>query len=699
MQINGNINSWDLQRFGFGYINAIKKQLALLKSGRQGPASERAEQSFHLMHHALRMRRAIDAIKPFMHEAQSIQVVSAARAESANDLALDTTGNPAAMSSTEEVNATPTSISTLGPEVIGSTAQAAVAGTYNGANGTGTLTFQVSKGGTHGVDDLQLKVYDADNNQIDKIDIKDNHAIDREYTLSNGLVLTLGEGVVYNNDTFTIDVDADTMSSSPTEPEWTGATPDLVTLGGVYDGSNGTGPLTFYVSRGGTHGVDDLQLKVYDADNNQIDKIDIDKGDAFDKTYTLSNGITLQLGEGNLVKETTFSVEIFDSVGSAVDPDRPLNGVRENDPNLEPGLSVADGFFEINGVEIAVQADDSINTVLERISQSDAGVTATFDAATEKVLLTQKTSGSAHDIVLSDDTSGFLAAVKLDSASAIPGKDPDTEMPLAEVTRFSSIQSGSISVNNISVAIDVETDSLNDVLDRISGSGGDVFAAFNDNSGRVSLRSEYLDRQLFLDSGTTNFFPALGISDGTYNSEKDLLQAGAVDVVNTPGFMAEYLKNFDSGGSKSESGESSAAAPDAKILGTLVRMVAGSLNAMFNDPEFTSPPSAVTAAVRQDIRDAVNTWFDSEGPRFKTDFGIRFDFGDKDKNIFNFSGDDQRLFEAAVSHPEGRAGVQQGLFGTEPDGLFTRLHAATTSAASRLEIEVGSTGLYLDTFV
>ena len=699
MQINGNINRWDLQRFGFGYIDTIKKQLALVRSRQPVPSSERKEQSFHLMHHAMRMRKAMEAIKPFMNDVRNIPIVSAARAESANDLGLDTIGSPASLASTDEVNATSTSISTFGPEVIGSTAQATVEGTYNGANGTGTLTFKVTKEGIHGVDDLQLKVYDADNNEIDKIDIRHNHAVDREYTLSNGLALSLGEGGVYNNDTFTIEVDAEIMSSLPTEPEWAGATPDLITLGGVYNGSNGTGPLNFFVSRGGTHGVDDLQLKVYDADNNEIDKIDIDKSDAFDTTYTLSNGITLQVGEGSLVKGTTFSVDVFDSVGSAVDPDRPLNGVRNDAPNLEHGFSVADGSFQINGVEIAVQADDTINTVLDRISQSEAGVTAAFDAALEKVLLTQKAVGSAQNIVLGNDTSGFLAAVKLETAVATPGKDPETEMPLAEVARFSSMQSGSMRVNGISIAIDVETDSLNDVLDRISNSGADVSATFDATSRRVSLRSENLDRQLVLDSGTTNFFPALGISDGTYNSEMDLLQAGAVDVVNTPGFMAEYFKTFNSGGSSSASEESTAAAPDAKILGTLVRMVAGSLNAMFNDSAFTSPPSALTAAVRQDIRDAVTSWYDSEGPRFKTDFGIRIDFSAEDKNIFNFSGDDQRLFEAAVSNPEGRPSVQQGLFGADPDGLFTRLHAATTHAASRLEIDVGSTGLFLDTFI
>jgi hypothetical protein len=194
MQINGNINRWDLQRFGFGYIDAIKKRLALVRSRQPVPASEQKEQSFHLMHHALRLRKAIEAIKPFMNEVRSVPIVSAARAESANDLGLDTMGSSASLASTQEVNATPTSISTFGPEVIGSTAQTTVGGVYDGSNGTGTLTFKVTRDGTHGVDDLQLKVYDADNNEIDKIDIKDKHAIDRKYTLSNGLALFWGRG-------------------------------------------------------------------------------------------------------------------------------------------------------------------------------------------------------------------------------------------------------------------------------------------------------------------------------------------------------------------------------------------------------------------------------------------------------------------------------------------------------------------------
>jgi hypothetical protein len=701
MEINGNITYPILQRFGFGSIRAIEKNAALIKSPQlKTPSPERSEQSYHLMDHAMRIRQAIAAVLPFMEGARSVAVVSAARAESADDLELVVNETPTTLNSTEEVNSTATSISTFGPEVTGSTAEVTVGGTYNGRNGTQTLTFKAVDGGTHGQDQIDIRVYNKNNSQIGRILIRSTDAIDQTYTLNNGLVLSFGEGEILTGDTFTVDVHKNPNTFTPTEPEWTGTTPGLVTLGGVYDGSNGTGALTFQVDSGGTHGVNDLRISAYTADNTLIGQLDIRAADPLNQAYTLSNGITLQLGQGSLLAGSTFSVNVFDSIGSAVDPNKAFNGVRTDDPNLQQGYDVVAGSFNINGVEIAVNADDTINTILDRISQSDAGVTATFDAATEKVLLTQKTNGSTQGIVLGSDTSGFLAAVKLAGAAAAPGQDSEATSPLAAVARFASVQSGTISVNGIGVSIDVETDSLNDVLDRISNAGAGVVAAYDSDSGRVSVLSENQDQQLILGSGATSFFPAVEISDGTYDSEEALVEgAGAVDAVSTSDFMTEYINTFSTDGSSGKSGGSTADAPDAKILGILVKVVAGSLNAMFDDSAFSSPPSAVTAAVRQDIHDAVTAWRDSEGPRFKSDFGIRLDIDDQGKHLFDFSVDNQRLFEAAISNPEGRSAVRQGLFGSDPAGLFTQLHAALTSAASRLQIDVGTTGVFLDAFV
>lgn len=427
------------------------------------------------------------------------------------------------MQSTEEVNTTPTSYSTHGPEWTGSTAQVTLSGEYDGSNGSDTLKINVTREGTHGTDDLQLKVYDSNNDEIDKIDIKKNHAIGRQYTLDNGLVLTLSEGDLTKKDTFTIDVENSSPTSfSPAQPNWEGSDA-LPTIGGVYDGSNSTDTLSFRADNSGTHGEDDLKIKVYDSNNDQIDTIDIKKEDPIDKQYTLSNGLTFTLGNGALLENTTFTMEVFDSVGSAVDPDNPFNGIRADDPNLEPGLSVRDGSFQINGTSIDVGASDSINDVLDRINQADAGVNATFDAATETVLLTQNTPGSTPDIILENDTSGFLAAVKLDGATATPGEDSEPNKSLAEVASFSAVQSGSISVNGVSIDIDVNTDSLNDVLDRISASGADVDARFDNTTQRVTVRAESTASQMELYNGATHFFTAVGISEGAYNAAEDLI--------------------------------------------------------------------------------------------------------------------------------------------------------------------------------
>jgi len=501
----------------------------------------------------------------------------------------------------------------------------------------------------------------------------------------------------------TEEVNTAPTSYSTHGPEWTGTSTAHVTISGEYDGSNGTDTLTFQVVRGGTHGSVNLQIKVYDSNNAEIDSVNLGKKDAVDKQYTMSNGLVLTLGEGDLSKNDTLTVAVSDSVGSAVDPDNPLNGTRNSDPNLEPGLSVTDGSFQINGTTINVNASDSINSVLDRINQSDAGVTATFDAATEKVLLTQDTPGSTQDIVLANDTSGFLAAVKFDGAVAIPGDDAESGNTLAEEEQFASVQSGSISVNGVSINIDVNTDTLTDVLDRITASEAEVAASFDSASQRVSLNSKDSDSQLILDSGTTDFFPAVEISDGTYDpvNESIEVQTEGVDVVNESDLAIEYAEIYNTElASTVRADQDVAATPvtpaDAKMLGKLVNIIANSMNALFDNSAITSSPGPETEAVRNEVRRAVTSWFDSEGPQFDTDFGINFDFEKTDKGVFNFSQANQRQFETALTTPEGQASIRNTLFGTESNGLFNQLHASLTTAASDLESEVGATGLFLD---
>ena len=505
----------------------------------------------------------------------------------------------------------------------------------------------------------------------------------------------------------TEEVNASQTAYSTDPPEWTGASTAQPTISGEYDGSNGTDTLTFEVSRGGTHGARNLNIKVYDSNNTEIDSINVLKRDAIDQSYTLTNGLVLTLGEGDLSKNDTFTLEVYDNVQNAVDPDKAFNGTGSDDPNLQYGLDVTSGSFQINGTTIAVAADDSINSVLDKINDSDAGVTATFDAAAEKVLLTQNTPGSTQDIVLENDTSGFLAAAKLEGAVAIPGEDggviEDPSRPLAEVDIFSGVESGSISVNGVSINIDVNTDTLTNILDRVSLSEAEVTASYNSSSRTVSLISNDSESQLVLDSGLTNFFSALEISDGTYEpvNETIQVQTEGIDFVNASDLAAEYAETYNTELTSSVRADQDVTATpvttaDAKMLGGLVNIIADSMNALFDGSALTSSSGVETGAVRNELRSAVASWFDSEGPQFNTDFGIGFDFEKTNEGVFKFSQADQSRFEAALTSPQGVASVSNTLFGTESNGLFSQLHATLTAAGSGLEGEVDLTGLFLD---
>jgi hypothetical protein len=707
MSIQGNYTTYNQYQYGFGNLGIIQRQRAVSFQNQRPVSSSRATfsasaervQSLRAMRQMVRMRKAIEAMGTLMSADRGIE----ARASSSANLGLDTNGSPTTMVSTEEVNATPTSISTFAPEVIGSTAHAAIGGEYDGSNGTDTLTFKVDRDGTHGEDNLQLKVFDSNDDQIDQIDIDNQDPLGQQYTLSNGLVLSLGEGTLVKDDTFTVDVVAVPGSFSPSQPEWAAGSTDSITLGGVYDGSNGTDTLTFKVNHGGTHGVDNLQLKVFDANDNQIDQIDIHDNDPLDQQYTLSNGVVLALGEGELLADTFFTVEVFDGVGSAVDPSKPFDALRADNPNLESGTEITNGSFQINGVDITVSDDDTINSVLDRITQSSAGVTATFDAAAETIVLTQKTPGPTQDIILGNDSSGFLAAMKLDDASSIPGEEPETEKPLAEVARFASVQSGDVYVNDVSISIDVNTDSLNDILERITASTAEVTASFGTSNQRVSLASENSNDPLILDSGETNFFSTLNISDGTYSPTTDPVQAP--DLLYDP---SQELANVVAENLVSTTGSDSlqpvdtptqgVAPGDARMLSTLVKITADAMNRLFDD---TANPSSspIPENTRNEIRTAVSQSFASEGPSFKTDFGIHIDFENSDKGVFNFSQEDQRQLETALTNKEGQAAVQKLLFGSESDGLLERLHAVLSTAGSSMEGIFGSNGLFLDATV
>ena len=290
-------------------------------------------------------------------------------------------------------------------------------------------------------------------------------------------------------------------------------------IGGIYDGDQGDHDLLFRIRDNRNVGDSGrIRINIRDESFVTIQNLDFDSL-AANTELTLNNGLTLQFDAGYLKKNEDFTVSVSTSVGTDVDPDNPFNGTRDLDPKFESGLSVTAGSFDVNGVTINVAADDTLNTVVGKINSSAAGVTASFDSAGDKVVVTQQTAGSFKSVVLDNDTSGFLAATKLDAPTTIGGGEGhDSDRLINTVGDLSEAGTGNFEINGVSINVDVGTDSLNDVIARINSSGAGVTAAYSETSSVVTIVSQSKTADLVLDDGTSNFFSALNITEGTFKA-------------------------------------------------------------------------------------------------------------------------------------------------------------------------------------
>jgi flagellar hook-associated protein 2 len=88
--------------------------------------------------------------------------------------------------------------------------------------------------------------------------------------------------------------------------------------------------------------------------------------------------------------------------------------------------SDGNGVFTLNGVDITYNTQsDSLNAIISKINTSNTGVTASYDAVNDRMVLTNNSTGDIGFSV-SDTTGNLVAALGLDTASGaklVAGKD------------------------------------------------------------------------------------------------------------------------------------------------------------------------------------------------------------------------------------------------------------------------------------
>ncbi|HWA88003.1 MAG TPA: flagellar filament capping protein FliD [Opitutus sp.] len=266
--------------------------------------------------------------------------------------------------------------------------------------------------------------------------------------------------------------------------------------------------------------------------------------------------------------------------------------------SLPAATPVTAGKFTVNGQRITVALTDSLQDVFDAISDAtDGAVTASYDPTTDKVSLS-----SASEITLgaANDSSNFLAVMRLanngDKTITSSGSLGAAALhaPLANARLSSALTAvdgsgnGSFTINGETIAYNVNTDSLSDVLQRINDSAAGVTAAYDGASDRVVLTNKITgDFGLSANEASGGLLDALGLTgDSTF----------------TRGLNAQYSLN---GGPTLTSTSNTLTASSHGITGLEVTVDSESAN--------TVTVAKDTSTMQSKIQDFISAFNDVEG--------------------------------------------------------------------------------------
>lgn len=240
------------------------------------------------------------------------------------------------------------------------------------------------------------------------------------------------------------------------------------------------------------------------------------------------------------------------TLGAAIDPNAALNssGIATN---------IEAGTFSINGVEFTVDpAVDSLDGIIAAINGSAAGVTATYDAVSDTLIIANTAPGdtSIVNFGAADDTSNLLEALSLEGATQFTNGSGSTEVAssrnlgavngadVLNTVNFAggAVTGGTIIINGVSIVVDPATDAIHDVLNKINASDAGVTASLDAATDTIRVVSDTEgSRTISFAAGTSNFLDVTNLTtaiqaagtDSQFRVDGGALQTGNSNTVTT----------------------------------------------------------------------------------------------------------------------------------------------------------------------
>ncbi len=246
---------------------------------------------------------------------------------------------------------------------------------------------------------------------------------------------------------------------------------------------------------------------------------------------------------------TATVAESSGAMGSPIDLDLAISnsGIAEE---------VEDGTFTINGVEFTVSpTTTSMQSVFNQINASDAGVTVTYDAVTDKATFTNSTPGDTNLINFgaSEDESNFLDVLGVTGATQATDGSGSTSVTSTQrlgrvvpsdalnTINFSggAVTAGTFSINGVEISVDPTSDTLLDIAERITSSDAGVTASYDASIDGIRIVSDTLGSRTVRFGGasdTSNFLSVTNLDTASQTAGSDAqftINGGPVQTRNT----------------------------------------------------------------------------------------------------------------------------------------------------------------------
>ena len=200
---------------------------------------------------------------------------------------------------------------------------------------------------------------------------------------------------------------------------------------------------------------------------------------------------------------------------------------------LPTATSITAGNFTVNGQTVTIALTDSLQDVFDKISTATGGaVTASYDPGSDTVNLANTNPLDTTEIALGavNDSSNFLQAMQLANNGATSVSSSNAlgavgiNVPLATanlqgaITAVDVSGNGSFTVNGVSIAYNINTDSLATVMKRINASSAGVTASYNSATNNVVLTNNTTGdvglgaNDVIPTNGQTGLLSALGLT-------------------------------------------------------------------------------------------------------------------------------------------------------------------------------------------